>query len=97
MNWTLLQTHRASRVTGSALLTQVPAVLFWQHRLKINRSHGEMAWGSIAGHDQTLYKLTAVQVSVAGICGLQGSDEVEFPCNSRLGITQSLGGDIWDQ
>jgi hypothetical protein len=61
----------ASRAARSTLLTQVPGVFFWQHCPKINRCRDERAWLSIAGRDQTLYKLTAVQVSVAGICELR--------------------------
>jgi hypothetical protein len=56
---------------GSALSTQVPAVLFWQHWPKINRCRDEKVWRSIAGCDQTFYKSTVPQVSVAGICELR--------------------------
>ena len=78
-------------------LSPLPIVLFLQHHLKIERCLEEKAWLSIAGPGETLYTLIVVQVSASEDLRVVNA-RVGLIRNSHfMAITQSLGGDIWDQ
>src|SRR5713101_5733417 len=98
MKWPHLRNRSARASRPHWLLDLSVCVPFLQHCPEISRARDQKAGPSIAGPNENLYKFTAGQVSVAGICELRiRTLGWGRPQLISLAVTQSLGGGKWDQ